>query len=139
MREVITRIQSENSEVLNQHHLSEATAAKGWRIADKQPWDFDEILADIYNDHEDFNFVKIHLLRYFGDHVRRFGNIQMYSTECGETSHKKMIKEGYRHSNRNDASHQTLRTYATLDSFRIHEINVEADIRCPLQDELGDK
>ncbi|KAG0633391.1 hypothetical protein HOY80DRAFT_896568 [Tuber brumale] len=37
---------------------------------------------------------KIHLLSHFADHIRCFGNIQMYSTESGETSHKIMIKEG---------------------------------------------
>jgi len=71
--------------------------------------------------------------------VRRFGNILMYSTESGETSHKTMIKEGSRPSNRNDASHQILRTYARLDGFRIDEMDVEADIRRPIQDKLDDK
>jgi len=139
VREVTTRIWSENSEVLNPHHLSGTTVAKRRGIADEQGWDLDEIVADIYDEDVDFNFVKIHLLCHFGDHVRHFGNIQMYSTESGETSHKTMIKEGYRRSNRNDASHQILPTYAKLDSFRIHEMNVKADIRRPIQDELDDK
>jgi hypothetical protein len=136
VREVTTRIRSENSEVLNQHRLSGATAAKRRRIADEQRRDLDGVVADIYEEDVDFNFVKIHLLSHFGDHVRRFGNIQMYSTESGETSHKTMIKEGYRRSNKNDASHQILRTYARLDSFKIHEMNVEANIPRPIQDEL---
>jgi len=106
--EVTTRIWSENSEVLNQHCLTGTTAAKRCSIADEQRRDLDEIVADIYDEYVYFNFVKIHLLSHFGDHVRRFGNIQMYSTESGETSHKTMIKEGYRCSNRNDASHQIL-------------------------------
>ena len=50
-----------------------------------------------------------------------------------------MIKKGYGRSNRNDASHQILRTYAWLESFRIHEMYIEADIRCPIQDKLDDK
>jgi len=139
VREVTTRIRSENSQVLNQHRLSEATAARRRRIADEQRRDLDEIVADIYDKDVDFNFVKLHLLSHFGDHVRRFGNIQMYSTKSGETSHKTIIKEGYRRSNRNDAIHQILRTYARLDSFRIHQMNVEADIRHPIQDELDIK
>jgi len=94
VREVTTRIQGENSEVLNQHPLSGATAAKRRHIADEQCRDLDGIVAHIYEEDVDFNFVKIHLLSHFGDHVRRFGNIQMYSTESGETSHKSMIKEG---------------------------------------------
>ena len=63
----------------------------------------------------------------------------MYSTESGETNHKKMIKEGYQQSNKNDASHQILRTYARLDSFKIHEMNIQADLLCPIEDELHDK
>jgi len=63
----------------------------------------------------------------------------MYSTESGKTGHKTIINKGYRHSDRNDASHEILPTYARLDSFRIHEMNIEADIRRPIQDELDDK
>jgi len=129
VNKVTTRIQSENSEVVNQHSHSGATMAKRCRIPDEQCRDLNEIIAYIYDENVDFNFVKIHLLSYFGDHVRRFGNIQMYSTESGVTSHKTMINKGYRHSNRNDKSHQILQTYTRLDSFRIHEMNVEADIR----------
>jgi hypothetical protein len=138
VREVSTRIRGENTEVLNQHRLSGVTAAQRRRIADEQRRDLDGIVADIYDEDVDFNFVKIHLLSHFGDHVRRFGNIQMYSTESGETSHKTMIKEGYRRSNKNDSSHQILRTYARLDSFKIHEMNAEADLPRPTQDELRD-
>ena len=139
VREVTTRIRGENSEVLNQHRLSGATAAKRRRIADEQRRDLDGIVADIYDEDVDFNFVKIHLLSHFGDHVRRFGNIQMYSTESGETNHKTMIKEGYRWSNKNDASHQVLRTYATLDSFQIREMNIQVDLQHSIEDELRNK
>ena len=41
-----------------------------------------------------FNCIKIPLLSYFSDHIRQFGNIPMYSTECGELKHKKQIKDG---------------------------------------------
>ena len=94
--------------MLNQHSLSWATAAKGCCIADAQGCNLEEIVADIYVEDLDFNFVKIYLLSHFRDHVQRFGNIQMYSTESGETSHKTMLKEVYQRSNRNDASHQIL-------------------------------
>jgi len=48
VREVTTRIWDENSQVLNQHRLSGATAAKRRRIADEQRFDLDSIVADIY-------------------------------------------------------------------------------------------
>ena len=95
MREVTTRISGENGAVLNQHRLSGATVAKRCRIAHEQRQDLDGIVADRYEKDVDFSFVKIHLLSHFGDHVRHFGNFQMYSIESGEIRHKMMIKEGY--------------------------------------------
>ena len=139
VREVTARIPGGNSEVLYQHRLAEATAAKRLRIMDEQRRNLDGLVADIYDEEVDLNFVKIHLLSHYGDHIRYFGNIQMYSTESGETNHKTMIKKGYRRSNKNDASHQILRTYARLDSFKIHEINIQVDLLCPIADELRDK
>ena len=139
VREVTARIRGENTEILNQHRLAGATAAKRHCIADEQRRDLDGMVADIYDEGVEFNSVKIHLLSHFGDHIRRFGNIQMYSTESGETNHKTIIKEGYRQSNKNDASHPIQRTYARLDSFKIHEMNIQADLSHPIEDELRDK
>ena len=34
-----------------------------------------------------------------------------------------MIKEGYRRSNKNDATFQILKTYARIDGFRMHDMN----------------
>ena len=63
----------------------------------------------------------------------------MYCTKAGETNHKTMIKVGYRRSNKHDGSHQIQRTYARLDSFKIHEMNIQADLSRPIEDELCDK
>jgi len=49
------------------------------------------------------NFIKIHLLSHFSDHIRQFGNIPMYSTEFGELAQKEQIKNRWRRSNTNDA------------------------------------
>ena len=116
-----------------------ATAAQRCRVADEHHRDLNGMVADIYDEDVDFNFVKIHLLSHFGDHIRHFGNIQIYSTESGETNHKTIIKEGYRRLNKNDASHQIQRTYARLDSFKIDEMNIQADLSCPIEDVLRDK
>ncbi|KAG0639401.1 hypothetical protein HOY80DRAFT_1074395 [Tuber brumale] len=127
VREVTARIRSTYHEVLNQHRLSGLTVTQRRRIADEQRPELEGVMANIYDEDVDFNFVMIHLLSHFADHIWRFGNIQMYLTESGETSHKIMIKEGYRRSNKNDASYQILRTYARLDSFKILEMNVIAN------------
>ena len=50
-----------------------------------------------------------------------------------------MIKVGYRRSNKNDATPQILRTYARLDRFKIHEMNIQADLQRPISNEPRDK
>ena len=117
----------------------EATTAKRRGIPDEEGRNLDGLVADIYDEDVDFNFIKIHLLNHFGDHIQHFGNIQMYSTKSGETNHQTIIKEGYRRSNKNDSRHQILPTYARLDSFKIHEMNIQADLPRPITDELRDK
>ena len=51
-----------------------------------------------------FNFIKMHYLNYFVQHVRGFRSVPMYSTDIGELAHKEPIKEGYRRSNKNHAA-----------------------------------
>src|SRR5437588_2325693 len=58
-----------------------------------------------------FNFVKMHLLDHFRDHIYQFGNIPMYSTEFGKLAHKDQIKDGWRRSHKNDAARQILHSY----------------------------
>ena len=41
----------------------------------------------------------------------------MYSTDVGEHAHKVQIKEGYRHSNKNDATWQILDYYGSIHAF----------------------
>ena len=106
VRQVTTRIRGDNCGVLKQDRLSGVTAARRCQIAFEKCRELDEIVADIYNEDVDFNFIQIHLFSHIKDHVQLIGNIQMYSTKSRETSNKTMIKKDYRRSNRNDASHQ---------------------------------
>ena len=41
----------------------------------------------------------------------------MYSTDVGELAHEVQIKEGYRHSNKNDATRQILNYYGRIHAF----------------------
>ena len=59
---------------------------------------------DLIQSESPFNFGKMHLLIHFGDHLRQFGNIPMYSTEYGELAHKEQIKDTWRRSNKNDVA-----------------------------------
>jgi len=70
-----------------------------------------------------FNLVKMHLLSHFSDHIRQFGNIQMYSTEFGELAHKEQIKERWRRSNKNDVERQIVHTYGRQHAIRMRPLN----------------
>jgi hypothetical protein len=58
-------------------------------------------------DKSDFNFVKMHLLNHFSDHIRQLGNLLNVSSELPE---KAMMdhKQEYRQSNRHEAAFQIL-------------------------------
>ena len=52
-----------------------------------------DLHIDMINTESHFNFVNLHLLSHFSDHIHQFGNIPMYSTEFGELTHKEQIKD----------------------------------------------
>ena len=76
------------------------------RIREGDREEEDERRMDLIHSESHFNFIKIHLLRHFSDHIRQFCNIPMYSTEFGELVHKEQIKDGWRRLNKNDAARQ---------------------------------
>ena len=73
-----------------------------------------------------FNFVKMHLISHFRDHIYQFGNIPMYSTEYGELAHKEQIKDGWRRSNKIDAARQILSSYGLQHVIRMRTMNLES-------------
>jgi len=79
----------------------------------------DLILCESY-----FNFIKMHLLSHFYDHIRQFGNIPMYSTEFGKLAHKTQIKAGWRQSNKNDASRHIFQSYSRQPGIRMRLLNL---------------
>ena len=81
---------------------------------------------DMINAESHFNFVKMHLLSHFCDHILQFGNIPMYSTEIGELAHKTQIKEGCRQSNKNDAGRQIVDSYGRQHAMRMRLLNLKS-------------
>jgi len=81
---------------------------------------------DLLRSESHFNFIKMHLLRHFCDHLRQFGNIPMYSTEIGELAHKMQIKDGWRQSNKNDAARQIVHSYGRQHAIRMRLWNLES-------------
>ena len=50
----------------------------------------------------------------------------MYSTEMGELAHKEQIKEGYRRSNKNNATQQILSYYGRKHALGMRLQTIEA-------------
>ena len=80
---------------------------------------------DLIHAESHFNFIKMHLIIHFREHIYQFGNITIYSTEFGELMHKEQIKYGYRRSNKIDAARQILRSYGQHHVIRIRLLNLE--------------
>jgi len=57
------------------------------RIHDYNREQGSQLRMDLIHRESHFNFRMIYPLSYFSDHIRKFGNIQMYSTEFGELAH----------------------------------------------------
>ncbi|KAH8153126.1 uncharacterized protein LAJ45_02713 [Morchella importuna] len=53
-----------------------------------------------------FNFIKLHVLTHYREHVERFGSIPQYFTDISELAHARQIKEAYGASNKVDAATQ---------------------------------
>jgi len=78
-----------------------------------------ELCMDMIHTESHFNFVKMHLLSHFSDHIRQFGNISMYSTKFGELAHKEQMKDRWRRSNENDVERQFLHSYGRQHAIRM--------------------
>ena len=50
----------------------------------------------------------------------------MYSTDVGELAHKVQLKQGYRHSNKNDASGQILHNYSRVHAVSMRLLTLRA-------------
>ena len=74
-----------------------------------------------------FNFVKMHLPTHYKNHVRRFGSIPAFSTEAGESAHRRQVKDGYRASNHQPGTFykQIISYYTRVSAMGIHQLNVK--------------
>jgi len=56
--------------------MREGAAPSQWRqICDNDRNEENELRMDMINAESHFNFIKMHLLSHFGNHIRQFGNI----------------------------------------------------------------
>jgi len=96
------------------------------RIGDDDSEEEHEQRMDLIHRESHFNFIKIHLLSHFSDHIRQFGNIPINSTELGELAHKEQIKDGWRRSNKNNAARQIVHSYSRQHAIRMRLFNLES-------------
>jgi len=105
------------------HHIS--AAQRRWQ-ADQNRLQRVNRRADLIQQENHFNFIKMHYLSHFVSHVRRFASILMYSNEMGELAHKEQIKVGYRRSNKNNAARQILSYYGRKHALGMRLQTIEA-------------
>ena len=101
-------------------------AVKRRRLLDESHLERTDKREEILRNKSHFNFIKLHLLVHYCYHVRKFGNRPMYSTDVGELAHKVQKKEGYRHTNKNDASHQILHYYGWVHAVSMRLLTFRA-------------
>jgi len=68
-------------------------AQRCWILDDNREEENDQHMELIHSE-SNFNFVKMHLISQFRDHIYMFDKIFMYSTEYGELAHKEQMKDG---------------------------------------------
>ena len=81
-------------------------------------------MVEYHEEGGNFNFPKIHQLLHFCEQVKRYGSLQQWSTETGESSHRTQIKTPYNKSNRSgDIYTQILEHYLRSDVFAVRKLN----------------
>ena len=135
-----TKIDEQRKEIRRQRTQMGQSVAhyKRRRVRDEDREEENDRRMDLIQTESHFNFIKMHLLSHFRDHIRQFGNIPIYSTEYGELAHKVQIKDGWRKSNKRNPERQIIHSYRrlhkirmtllTLDSLRRRGADLPADV-----------
>jgi hypothetical protein len=82
-------------------------------------------VTEYIDDNVDFNFVKIHLARHFGETIKELGHLSNLSTDLPETL-MRPSKDAYKQSNRVDAVDQILQWTARTNFFAYSELEARA-------------
>ena len=122
------KVGKQRQEIRRQRSLMREGAAPSQRclIRDEDRDEENELRMDMLNAESHFNFVKMHLLSHFCDHILQFGNIPMYSPEMGELAHKTQIKKGWPQSNKNNTACPMVHSYSCQHAIRMRRFNLES-------------
>jgi len=115
------KVDKQRKEIRRQRALMREGGARlqlRW-MRDNDRDEVDELHMDMIHGESHSNFIKMHLLSHFCDHIRQFGNISMYSTEIGELAQKTQIKAGWHQSNKYDAARQFVHSYGRQHAIRM--------------------
>ena len=124
------KVDKQRKEIRRQRALIRERVAPSQRrrMRDDDRDEEDELRMDMIHGESHFNFIKMHLLSHFCDHIPQFGNIPMYSTEIRELAHKTQInlKEEWRQSNKNNAARQIVLSYGRQHAIRMRLLNLQS-------------
>jgi len=88
-----------------------------------------DLCLDLVRGESHFNFIKMHLLSHFCDHICQFGNIPIDSTDIGELADKTQIKDGWHQFYKNHAAGQIVHSYGRQHGIRMGLLNLES-LKC---------
>ena len=127
-KRTLANVDEQRREIRHQRTLVSqpiAPSKRGWICNDDREEEHERRM-DLIHSESHFNFVKIHLLSHFSNHIHQFDNIPMYFTEFGELAHKKQIKDGWRRSNKHDAMRQIVNSHSCQHTIRMRLLNLES-------------
>jgi len=106
----------------HQERESDATcnnvsAAANRRHDEEDKMQTESEIAQHLVDKSDFNFMKMHLLTHFSDHIRQLGNLLNVSSEHPEKAMMDLV-QAYGQSNRHGPAFQILQTKAQKELFQ---------------------
>jgi len=101
------------------------SAAANRRHVDEDTTQIESEIAQHLVDKSDFNFVKMHLLNHFSDHIHQLGNLLNVSSELPEKAMMD-LKQAYWQSKCHEVPFQILGTKARKEVFQSRELNANA-------------
>lgn len=107
-------------------HLAQFSKGNGVTESQKYNNKTQEQAEKVLRDGAHFNFPKLHMLTHFCSEIERFGCLEMWSTELGESLHRTLVKDPYRRSNKcGDYTLQILNETLKDDAFVMRKMNID--------------
>lgn len=118
----------QNSEKIRAHTEYLAQFSKAHEGTESQRYNHEtqEQSEKVLRDGAHFNFPKLHMLTHFRSQIERFGCLEMWSTELGESLHRTLVKDSYRRLNKcGDYILQILNKTLKDDAFVMRKMNID--------------